>query len=192
GTTLATATAGVGGTLSLPFNIPTTATSGQHALTFQQTTGTAITETKYVTVRQPSQIILSASPTDIKASQSSTITATLLDSGVAAQNAKVSFCKTSDPDSRGTLGTPSNSGVTDSNGQVTVTLSASAGGTFQDITVAGYGGAVGSGCPPSSSTVSDSVVIMDPPPLPPTSLALTSTAEGLVLSWQASPGTGVH
>jgi hypothetical protein len=195
GTTLASATSGASGQLSLPFNLPTTASASSHVLTFKQTTGTAIGVTKSITVRLPTQIILSASPTDIKAGQSTTITATLIDSGQAAQNAKIGFCKASDPSNRGTLGTPSNSGVTDTNGQVTVTLSASAGGTFQDITISGYGGqyGTGAGCPPTSPspTVSDSIVIMDPPPLPPTNLALTSSAEGLVLSWHASPSTGV-
>lgn len=177
GTTQIRSAAPASGAVTIPLVIPSNATAGNHTITFNRSGGSTVT--RAVTVRQPTSLTLRANPSDISAGGSTTLTATVYDNGQVAQNAGVSFSKV-DPDARGTLGTPSNSGITDANGQVTITLSASAGGTFQNITVTA-----------TSGSASDSAVIVDPPPLPPSDLVLGAGPSGMTLSWRPSPSRTV-
>lgn len=163
------------GNVTITFNIPSSASAGDHTLVFTRTSGGTVLAP--ITVHQPTNVVLSANQTDIAPGANTTITATVYDNGQPASNALVTFSKT-DPSGRGSFSVTS--GVTNASGQVSTTLSISAGGAFSNITVTGTVG-----------TATDSLVIVDPPPLPPTNLKLASGPGGLTLTWQASPSDSV-
>ncbi|HZS01483.1 MAG TPA: Ig-like domain-containing protein, partial [Chloroflexota bacterium] len=170
GSTLGSA-APSGGAVTINFNLPAAASAGDHTLQFNRSGGGLVL--KPITVRHPTGLVLSADRTDIAPGGSATITATVYDNGQPAANALVTFTKT-DPGSRGTFSVAS--GVTNASGQASTVLSISPGGAFPDITVTAAAG-----------PATDKLVIVDPPPLPPSNVRLASGPNGLSVAWQASP-----
>ena len=167
------------------FSIPTTASAGAHYIQFTRSSGSTVLQP--ITVRNPTAVALSASKSDIAAGASTSITASVFDGGLAGNNASVSFSITTDAGSRGSFvafptRTTTFTGLTDATGKLAVTLFTSTGGVFANITVTAT----------SAGPTTDSIVILDPPPLPPTALHLSATADGLGISWDASPTTNVR
>ena len=173
---------GAGSFSEYAFSLPSNASSGSHTISFVRSGGATIGVT--VTVQSPSSISLSASSTDISAGGSATITATVYDQGQPAANALVGFVITTDVGSRGSFVHPgssvSSTGLTNGLGQPpAVTLYVSSGGGFTPITVT-----------VTSGSVSKTITIIDPAPLPPQTVRLTAS-DRLEIAWEASPSASV-
>jgi hypothetical protein len=164
------------------FSLPTSATSGNHSVSFVRSGGATISVP--VTIQSPSSITLSASRTDISAGSSTVISSTVYDAGKAAANARVSFAITTDTGARGSFTngsvTTSTSGITDGSGHApAVTLYVSAGARFDPIEITA-----------TSGGASRTITIIDPAPLPPSGLHL-SASDRLEMGWRPSPTSTV-